>query len=264
MRWIRARALGLLALAGCGGEKLDVGSNDAGATGPVIDGIPQSGSPVAGVWSGPIDGFSLPSGSNLVTLTVVLGHNETLTATLVFGVLPPPPPATDPNVGYPPGADFALDASSAPGASFDRLYEGFPYTAELVSYDGTTLHLGVMLSEIWKTWCALQTAFGPTYASNLDAGVYGCLPTDVSVEYIPPDKCALVTDDGGVTPLDCGKSWLCSIGPQICTCSASGCESTGGAPDDLFTLQLGQGSLDGTFTGSGIATGDAVHLVRVP
>ena len=53
-------------------------------------------------WTGYVEGYQFPSGSNAIRLAFAIDSYGQVAGMVFFGDGPPPPPATDPNVGYPP------------------------------------------------------------------------------------------------------------------------------------------------------------------
>jgi hypothetical protein len=269
MMW-RARKLGGLAvvlLLACNSETLEVGSNDGGSKAASPEGSTGS-TPVAtvngvdasaliGTWNGYVESFQFQSGTDLLVMQFQSQDGGVLAGTVTFGSGPPPPPATDGNVGYPPGiSQFALATSVSP-------WEGFVYTAIDLMYDGTRLQLGVAEGELWNHWCPLLTVYG----QGPDGGgpPYGCLPNWGFTDDPLPDASDCSQPDpltGQNVPVDCGKLDLCAVGASVCTCSASGCIADLTTPGPTLDMQLGSNRLDGSIVLSGVVHN--VHFTRSP
>jgi hypothetical protein len=159
----------------------------------------------------------------------------TVTGTIVFGS-GSLPPATDPNVGYPPGVKWW----PTPPPYF--LGEGFAYTIVGGKLDGTRLQFGVGTTELWAAWCALQTPV------PWDATSYDCLPNWASGG--GNQGCFQTNPMTNMTvPVDCGKLYLCDQAYQTCTCTASSCAIRSTPPDTSFDMQLGGTKADGSTSG---------------
>ncbi len=245
-----------VALAGCAGHSLDVGSNDAGSMATrdseamllPLGPVPDASGATKQVWIGHLVNHQFPDGSAALTMTLDFAPGGQVTGTVLLGdgaLLRPP---TDPNVGYPPGNQGVVS-----------LVEGFPYTI----LDGTLsgAHLSVQFSEyeVWTQWCALQKPYlvqpgtdaGP--ASDAGPDIYDCVPAGapgVTVGF-GPMGCVMVDSDGASSPLDCGKLRLCGgLGPTVCQCSATACRvSTLPTPATSLDLVIARATADGTMTG---------------
>jgi hypothetical protein len=159
-----------------------------------------------GSWKGYVENFQFGDQSDavLVSITSNAGAGQ-----ITFGNSAAPPPATDPNIGYPPGATLTSSTAELP-------YPGFAFTLTNVKYDGQRLQFDVATSELWIHWCELQTPIPDEH----NAGVYSC------VHNWP-------TASGGSTcsqtdpmtqmsvPINCGKLALCQ--GFFCRCDMQGC-----------------------------------------
>ncbi len=232
--WIQV-ILCCVELAGCGGQALDVGSNDGGATRgdeppPAPDPISDASFATAAtreVWSGHLVNHQFTDGSDALTMTLDFAANGTVTGSLLLGsgsILQPP---TDPNVGYPPGNLGQVVA-----------VEGFPYTILDGTSIGPHLTFHVAESEVWTQWCALQTSYpvlsfdgGPAYTRG--PNFYSCSPSYPN-QSLGFDSSGCYVDD---VPINCGKSNLCMHG--VCQCSATGCQvDTNSGADIALDLDL--------------------------
>jgi hypothetical protein len=226
--------LGVALLLACGGRRqLDVGSDSRGNTtgtrdagGPVLDGkgvclkpCPAAAadgggsaladgattttvlSPLNGDWHGTFELYQFSDGSSAIAMKLALQSDGTVKGTVVLGNSPPPPPATDPDVGYPahpPGAtwlDWLLKYDEYTPPFFQ---EGFSYSAQETTFDGVRLQIAIASGELWKDWCRLQTQryVNPTHWVN------GTVPRDPTHQWYggfvtdPPawGACALEPD----------------------------------------------------------------------
>lgn len=222
-----------LSLTACGGHVTEQPS----PTEPTLD----------GTWVGYFESYKLPSGSDRITLTLKTDATGAVTGTIVFGTSAPPPPPTNPNIGYPVGLKNSSRAIPFVG-------DGFPFTV----LTGGTAYSRVLLTieprELWKAWCELQTSY------LHDHSLYGCLPPSDS--YSCCGDCWTADASGKRTPVDCGKVLLCEHA-RVCECRASGCTVplTGSHGPGGFTLdlKLTGDALDGSTSGP---LGDELHLEK--
>jgi hypothetical protein len=215
----------------------DAGLADAGgdAYGAVDADAGSSLDPLLGTWQGYEE-----LGPNIV-LAFTKQANGAITGTVTYGQAAPPPPPTDPNVGYPPGFPSQL------GPPGPYRVDGFPYTALRVSFDGTRLQLQTNQNEAWKAWCELQTPTGDGWP----CGQYGCIPNGSGMADFTTNLCTVQDPVTGKTvTLDCGKWTLCH-NPGLCSCTATHCTADMSYPDTSLDLQLSGSHLDGSITGPG-------------
>jgi hypothetical protein len=211
------------ALACSDGGNVDIGTN----TGANL-------SDYAASWDGHAEAYTFPgTTSDRVRLTLdANGHGH-----LQFGDAQLLPPATDPNVGYPPGADLTF----APLVSGSEVRDGFEYPVYGVRVETNRVRFGVWSRDLYAGWCSLQTM---TYAID-GGGVYTCLPPSPggTIEGGTGMECALL--DASRTPeaFDCLKLALCeTVG--VCTCSATGCAPEPAPADDTLFPVTFDGALD--------------------
>jgi hypothetical protein len=224
-------------------------ANDAGA-GVGLQGLTT--------WTGYIDGYQFPSGSNAIRLALSVDSNGRVTGMVVLGDGPPPPLATDPNVGYPP-VSF-LVANNNPLGNYWA--EGFGYSIARGTSSPPRLQFTVENYELWSGWCALQLI---TWVGG-DSGT--CLPNweGGRIDYAngDPPQCYLRNPTNQQdTVFDCGKYDLC-ITDRVCLCSATECVSDQmrGA-EAAFDLVLANNIATGTV--SGIVNDPAnVHFTQDP
>jgi hypothetical protein len=247
----------LLAGAGCGGESLDLGSNDGGSGPRLVDGaggddgpkdsawlVPidvaepdvadTAGSANAAAalpvgrsnWSGYIENYNFPSGSDAIGLTLDVAYDAgglgAVGGTVLFGGLPLLPAPTDPNLGWPPN-DLTSDVP----------LEHFPFTVENATLSGAALGLSLNEHELFAQWCTLQTHTFPWPGfPNTPIATYSCLPPaggpdpnlpgPVVCQYLDPTT-------NRHTRVDCGKLFRCerigawSQGPLPASAPTSPC-----------------------------------------
>jgi hypothetical protein len=166
----------------------------------------------------------------------------TIAGTVYFGTGAPLAPATDPNVGYPPG--YMQGATPL---------EGFEFTVIGGTYTAPRVQLSIQATELWKQWCDIQTMVYPQYNGSSTPGCgplvgYGCLPNAATMG--GTNGCSWSScDHPNPTSIDCSKMFLCTMG-MVCTCTMTACTvptpTKGGI---AFDMQLASGSLDGSVTG---------------
>jgi hypothetical protein len=167
--------------------------------------------------------------SKRVEIQIASSENgETAIGVVTVGDKTPPPPATDPEVGYPPG--FLADLYTNGVCYFNNLVDGFPYSIR----DGRVYENGrfvfrVAVAEIYQTWCSLQTSYPRDTDSTPGPESYKCMPklSNDEVEACSKLSEALYVDsstpstplEGLKCPVDLGKFALCFAdlsGPCIC------------------------------------------------
>ena len=212
---------------------------DAGVFGRLAPGITT--------WTGYIDGYQFPSGSNAIRLALGIGQ---VTGMVVLGDGLALPPATDPNVGYPPDYDPANGVYWA---------EGFAYSIVYGKAAPWQLQFGIRNNELWSGWCAEQTPV---------AGSSTCLPNWPGDHIIgtngSPDQCYQQDPaNGRKTVVDCGKYDLCITDP-VCACSAPACVlNPNSGTTAIFLLAIPDNSTTATGTVNGIAgPGAPVHFTQ--
>jgi hypothetical protein len=253
-----------LVIAGCSDGKLSNPPRPDAGPSPELAAF-------AGTWDGYAEATTFaPDGSDRVRLTIDVNNGGTVT----IGNAPALPPATDPDVGYPPSTDPA-DPSG--------FWEGFAYPAHAAAITSSNrIQLGLDPEDILATWCPLQTSY-PEYQLYVGDGAmptfYGCVKHGLSYGFgggNSPDggpdagpQCVLTDGDGGSQPIDCGKLQLCVIG-NACACDATGCVArtvpagtqAAGYPGEL------DATVDGTTLTGTLALPNegrlTIHLTKTP
>jgi hypothetical protein len=261
----------VLAALGCSDEPL----NDLGYTrgdlsasreepDPPLPPVAEFARDFAGVWIGAADdplalasnaavsppSFRFPSGSARIRLELAVADGEVFPAgSITFGDAPPPPPATDPDVGYPIEPDISLPPTS--DGSVRPAVEGFPYTLYAVAnqrdvaasnidqidffrqghaIDGK-LELSYVPAEVFQSWCALQTE--------------ASCPQNEQWSHDDAGNCTVGVDE---VPMDCLKATQCLGG--ACQCFGDFCSSSIDRGSTL-TIRFSEDGLvalgDGTF-----------------
>ncbi len=246
-------AVGLLPAAGCESSHFGVGSSNGsgmGGSGPGIAFDPgDAGFPgdvgqlgATQSWTGYVESYHCVSGSDALTLSFAVGPDGVVAGTLTLGAGSPPPPAMDPNVGYPPGVQSTLP---------NYVLEGFPYTIARGTLTGSRLQFAIWTREVWAGWCALQVPI-PHTGSCFAGGSY---------QENADGTCDLVAPDGQRSQVDCGKLNICAS--DVCTCNETSCvvSFTSGKID--FDISLMSAMASGSVAGIG---GDIlnVRLTRSP
>jgi hypothetical protein len=224
--------------AGAGGNTSPANGGSSGGqaghtTTPVVD---ASTGPEVGplgpsqTWTGYVENFMFPSGSDVLTITVAADSQGNAVGTITIGKGTPPAPATDPNVGYPPSYDKSQPAPGLVGP--DGFYlEGYPYTFNDGVLTSQRLHFTANLDQLWAGWCALQTEAD---------GSGSCVPNSGGMFSGDGTSCAYgdPAHPGKYIPIDCGKLSLCGPGGP-CLCTASGCAlNTIAGPGEIFSLDI--------------------------
>ena len=206
--------------------------HDAGpaATGPLSQG-PTS-------WTGYIENYQFPSGSDVIRFTSTVDSAGQVMVTVFLGSGTPPPPATDPRVGYPPGLGTDDTMSLEP----PYWNEGFAYSMASGTFSGQRLRFTIRTFQLWSAWCALQKPAD-------DSGM--CLPA--SWEPGSCDKngqCTLMNvATGQVIQCDLAAFSLC-LSYRVCACSATACvdDPNGGTTASFDVAVIGPAA-DGSVVG---------------
>ena len=203
----------------------------------------SAGGPLVGTWNGYVEAFAFRSGSDRIRF-VIEEHDETAGAvagSVVLGQGTPPPPATDPDVGY-------LVGTGCDG-SLETVYEGAVYTLLDGRLEERRFRSGYDPYDLWTGWCELQTP--RSFGTPGDMG-YACLPNwgGGSTGCGSPDpECYLNNPDTGIPEIvDCGKMTLCNH-EMVCVCTADGCTVSSGRGRTSFDIALDGEFADGTVTG---------------
>ena len=196
-------------------------------------------------WTGHVDDsdnpdFEFPSGSNAIRLTLAVDDYGQVAGMVWLGNGQPPPPATDPDVGYPPEPWVR---SNQYGQLSNYWAEGFGYSMTNGTFSPDRLQFSIDNEELWSGWCALQ----PTTWAN-DGGSF--LPnwdsTSTTLANGQPYCYQTNPANKQVVVRDCGKLDLWNSG--VCTCSTTSCEYQPNSSDSMaaFDLALSNGTAAGT------------------
>jgi hypothetical protein len=223
----------------------------SGAAGAMADpgtlGSPQG-------WTGYIENHMFPSGSDAIALEFAVDAKGVVAGSIILGMGTPPPPATDPNVGYPSNL-LAGAFTFGPGLGTGYVAEGYSYAFDGGSFDGHRLRFTVNVKQLWAGWCSLQTP-----ASD---GSGWCLPNWGTMANPTANMCAQFDPKtNNAVPVDCGKLFLCGGPSAVCACGTKTCAvstaSNGNATFDVFlTDSTASGSASQSFWGT-----NNVHFIK--
>ena len=204
--------------------------------------------PIVGVWEGYIENFKFASGSDSIRVAVTSATAAQTCGKVTLGKGTPPPPPTDPDIGYPPGYPTKTPETNFAFFTIDRT-EGFPLSISAGTADATRFRFGADWHELWQSWCALQPPV--QVADNL----FVCL--GASGGGIDELGCTAVVGDREFR-LDCGRYHLCTN--LMCTCTMTSCrvERTSRWTFDLrVTGDQASGSVK---TDTGVGEGDVFNV----
>ena len=213
-------------------------------------GSPQDGAvlPPTESWTGYVENYRFPSGSDAIKIAFAIDPAGQVVGTVTFGNATPPPPPTDPNVGYP--ADL-LTQSSIPdviSAPHKYIAEGYAFSMRDGTLVGGRLRFGIRTWEVWKNWCTLQTPVPASGQCDEPVCASLCLPNGGFMT--SASGCAMLNPaTNAYEPVDCGKLALC--GPLgVCICDPSACRVQDNAGGMMFDITMSsderaRGSADG-------------------
>jgi len=274
VRWASA-ILGLATIpivhAGCDNSHLlgavDGGAGTGGTQGPSPDAMTpeggatdvptsgQDGSIVAESWTGYIENYMFPSGSDAVHISFVTDGAGQVSGFISLGNGTPPPPPTDPNVGYP--ADLLQQAFDVTSASRSYVAEGFAYSMHAGTFIGGRLRFRQEGGDVWRDWCAIQTPAGTSGRCLPNAGFM------ISGDHM---SCGLYDSaTQQYTPVDCGKLALCGGLGSVCRCDTQACTLDENAGSGRTTFDITFDGLRASGSTSGQLGDDRnVHLTKDP
>jgi len=225
------------------------GGLDAGASGTL--GPVQS-------WTGWVENYQFPSGSDVIKFSFASDSAGQVVGQVIFGTGSPPPPPTDPNVGY----LWDPSPGTVPLPPIYDLMEGFPYSMFAGSLTSTRLRFTIHPFEPWAGGCALQTSMAGSQYCVLHVGGT-CDIVDGGGNSV---QCSLIDPrDGGsvAVTVDYGKMVLCQT--PLCLCSPTGCAVDYSAPNDRFSTSFDVALSGGTASGSMKGRIDSnVHFTKDP
>lgn len=200
-------------------------------------------------WTGYVENYTFGSGSDRIKLVFSSDTSGQITGTVTFGNGIAPPPATDPNVGYPTGMVLP-EVPTLPA----YYLEGIPFTIKSGSLQSNRLRLSIDPVELWAGWCALQ----PPPIDGSDT----CAPNWGGTANADHTVCVLSGPSGESLTINCAKWNLCFMS-RVCKCSAAGCvvnyEESGYKTS--FDLTLANGTASGSMK-SHIFSGNNVHFTK--
>lgn len=184
------------------------------STGSAVDiGTSRSGQKLedyAASWVGYAETYQFMDGSDEVRISLDPQGN----GTLEIGDTAALPPATDPDVVYPPNALGTLSLA------IPALFAGISYQVQTATVASARIQLQVNPWQVESDWCALQT---PYAVQGTDAP-YKCLPSGViPPANAPPYNSCWVNNGTADVQVDCKKAITCS--GSVCSCTSSGCSA---------------------------------------
>ena len=209
---------------------------DAGPSGPDVGVLDASQS-----WTGYIENYQFPSGSDLLNITFASDAAGNMVGTVTLGTGTPPPPATNPNVGYPASVEAMLVSGGATGI-VGYLAEGFAYPIVNGTLTTNRMRFDVNRNDLWQSWCALETPAvdgSGRCTPNWESASSGS-PGDSVCSFINPAN-------GQMIPIDCGKQILCGIG--TCACGTNSCAPGQNEEPLSFDLSITNEGADGSILG---------------
>lgn len=229
-------------VAGCSGDgNINLGDNDPVALGSKLEDY-------SGRWQGYAEAHEFTLGSDRMLLTI----DDAGEGYAVFGEGAAPPPATNPDAGYPEDMDplqLVTQMSEFEG--------GVRYPLHDVIVQDRRIRSSMSMNDLWQDWCRLQQ---PVRVLETDSTSddYALMPYNYSAKH--GDVCILLDSAG--TPrgqVDCEKLLLHES--RVCICAATTCEPNLSANrvDLDAALQSNGEQLIGTLTVSGRVT---VRLTR--
>jgi hypothetical protein len=176
-----------------------------------------------GHWTGYLENYAFPSGSDAVDLSLHVEADGSLAGEVVLGQGPAPAPPTDGSVAWPPGYPPANNNWYA------KPLEGFRHHLINVEWTALRLKFDLNVREAWGSWCRLQTSYNlfrfvvPAGDTDQVPAVWGCSPTGDGrcTENLSADP------NAAPVPVDCGWATLCDqfTGVGVCECNAAGCDA---------------------------------------
>jgi hypothetical protein len=141
----------------------------------------------------------------------------------------PPPPVTDPDIGYPPELNATeqdmLRVNILPRFDY-RIFDG--------KVGGQRFSFWITNNDLWRDWCALQTPYPVENDGRLE---YYCLPDpkpiDPNYYYDPADVN--------------GKELLCALDNSVCACDAEVCGIDFRGSVHSFDLVVNGDVMQGTY-----------------
>jgi hypothetical protein len=225
---------------------------DAGPSGPDVGVLGANQS-----WTGYVENYQFPSGSDLITITFASDAAGNMVGTVTMGSGTPPPPATDPNVAYPPIVTTLSQNALAYFAAAQYVAEGFGYPMDDGILLAARMRFDVNLYDLWQSWCAIETP-------AMD-GSGSCVPDWNGIDSQSTSGqpiCSLVNPaDNQQVQIDCGKELLCQ--EAVCACSTNSCTARQGSNSAKlsFDLSITDERADGSVIGE-LGTHN-VHLTQV-
>lgn len=261
-------------LAGCGAQSLKVGSDGeatGGAVGTGGTGAGGTSSPVssctdaaavssplpvwptadgcvigtgiaqfAGTWEGYYQGSSVSDEASTFRLQLGANAAQAQCGTITFGVHHAPTtlaPATSASEWYPSPDVYPIRISTTP--NFTSIL-GLAYTLLEIKSDGQRVDVSYSLTEMLKSWCALQ----PSYPAGT-AGQYNCCLGTCAAMTIDSTTCTVTKcPSGSDRPVPCNVLMYCSFAG--CVCNECGCAAAPTVAGNTFHLTFDGDNVTGT------------------
>jgi hypothetical protein len=171
---------------------------------------------------------------------------------VTIGDGPALPPATDPDVLYPPesGSGGRSDyVGFGPAPALQDPWLGYEHRMLQVQASATRLAFTILYSELMRPWCQLQSAV---------AGSYSCLPTITGVTSLDSEgkQCLATGPDTPDITVPCFKVQYCST--YVCFCHDGQCDASLQGRQAQFELHWDGAALEGSLDQKGLLFLDPV------
>jgi hypothetical protein len=170
----------------------------------------MAGDGLGEAWDGYVEMYAFASGSNRIRIRF---DRDGTSGVVIFGEGTPPPPATNANVGYPPGDWYTTTRWE------ELVLEGVEYRFDRATNTLTHVVVAPDMDQIWATWCGLQI---PIFAAQPPLPDWiGILPPFERIQ--TGDGTCAYTDrrTGDRVAIDCARLLLAA--PSPCDCTPDGC-----------------------------------------
>lgn len=163
------------------------------------------------VWQGYAEAHDFTFGSDRMLLRI----DESGEGYAVFGEGTAPPPATNPDVGYPEGMDYMQFVTT-----LGEFRGGVQYPLHDVVVEDRRIRFWVTVNDLWQDWCRLQEPV-LSDANSGDEPAYDLYPY---TSWRQDGSQCYVNDNLGqpFVQADCTKVVLHQ--ERVCSCTATGCE----------------------------------------
>jgi hypothetical protein len=228
--------------------------NDAGST-PGKDASLDLGQPVtsfAQSWTGYVENYLFASGSDAVKIAFTPDATGIVIGAVTLGSGTPPPPPTDPNVGYPP--DLVNQGITAGPPMY--IAEGYSYSMQSGTLSGRRLQFEVNLWELWTAWCAIETPVDNSGSCLPNQGVMIDMPNKTCGQFNPATQ--------AYVPVDCGKLMLCFGFVCACDAATSSCTLSDMGRHLTFDVTITTDGSAADGSAGGLSIQNNVHFTKDP